>query len=979
MMPRFHRVVIRRAAGRAARRPAASVVAGRATGLAPGRKGAAAGAAAVALALALAPGAAFAQTSDSTALRTAAAVAPAASAPALTPELLEPFDFRLIGPANMSGRVTAIAVPDEPGRKTVYVGFATGGVWKTTNRGTTWRPVFDDAGTASVGDLAVSPADPDVVWVGTGERNSLRSQGWGDGVYRSEDGGRTWEHVGLESTRAIGRIALHPTDPDIAYVAALGHLWGPNPERGVYKTTDGGATWEKVLFVDDTTGFVDLKMDPRDPDVLYAAAWHRVRWGGGRMEGAGAGSGIWKTTDGGRTWTELTDPALDNGLPTEAMGRIGLGISPADPDVVYAVIQVAKSAFGPEVSEAGGVFRSDDAGATWRRVHDVSAVPDYYYNEIWLDPNDVDHLWLAQTRLQESTDGGATFETVRMDRVHVDHHAMWVDPDDSEHIILGNDGGVYVSFDGGASWEHHPMPVGQFYEVSIDSTRTPYHVCGGLQDNGVWCGPSATRERVGITEHDWYTVNGGDGFHSAVSPDAPHLRFAESQFAGINRWDVETGERVRLQPHAEDAGRESGYAFRWDWNTPFVISHHDPAVLYLGGNHLFKLTERGDRWEILGPDMTRQSRTNPEPAPAHTSYGALHSIAESPLDPDVIWTGSGDGLIWITRDGGETWTQVTQNIPEEAPKRCRVAEIEASRFDAARAYAAFDCHKRDDYRPYVYRTDDHGATWTAITGDLPADAGSYVIREAPTNPDALLVGNERGVYLSMHGGGAWMRLKNNLPTVPIRDMDVNPATRELVVGTYGRSIYILDIGAIEEMADSVLAKPAHLFRIPEARDFAYRDTYGEFGDRFFRAENPPAGATFTYYLRDDVGDDVELTIRRAPAEPAVAAGDGAAEKASGPMAAGREAAGAAGRTARPDGDVVHTITASGRPGVHRVTWDLRTRQPRPRRLGDPTSRDELRKVPPGTYTVTLEAGEHTMTRTLVIEKGWPERNHGRIR
>jgi photosystem II stability/assembly factor-like uncharacterized protein len=874
---------------------------------------------------------------------------PFAAGADLTPELLEPFRFRLIGPAAMAGRVTAIAVPEEPGHKTIYAGFATGGIWKTTNRGTTWQPVFDDAGFTSIGDLAISPADPSVIWAGTGERNSLRSQGWGDGVYRSTDAGKSWTHLGLEGTRVIGRIAAHPGDPDVAYVAALGPLWGASPERGVYKTTDGGESWDRVLFVNDTTGFIDLKMDPRDPDVLYAAAWHRVRWGGGRMEGAGAGSGIWKTTDGGRRWTELTDPALANGLPTDAMGRIGLGIAPSEPDRIYAVIQVATSAWSSSISEDGGIFRSDDAGRSWRRVHDISAVPDYFYNEVWIDPNDADHIWLAQTQLQESKDGGETFSTVRMSRVHVDQHAMWVDPDDSNTIVLGNDGGVYLSYDGGSTWGHHPMPVGQFYEVNIDSTRTPYHVCGGTQDNGIWCGPSATRERVGITDVDWYNVNGGDGFHSAVAPDAPHIRYGESQFGVINRWDVEAGTRRSLQPHSEDAGRESGYDFRWDWNTPFVLSHHDPTVLYLGGNHLFRLTERGDRWEILGPDMTRQSRFQPEPQSAHTSYGALHSISESPLDADVIWTGSGDGLIWVTRDQGRTWSQVTDAIPAAAPRQCFVSELEASRFQASRAYVTFDCHMRDDYRPWVFRTDDYGRSWTDITGDLPEDAGSYVIREGLTNPDMLYVGNERGLWLSTRGGQSWTRLKNNLPTVPIRDMDMMPRAGELVVGTFGRSIYILDITAIEELVDSVLAKPAHLFPVPDARSFNAQSTYGAFGSSPFVASNPADGAVITYHVNQDLGKDVTLTIRRADGE-----GDAS-------------------------GVAVQTLTGSGRPGIHRLSWDLRARTARSRRLGDPTSADELRRVPAGRYAATLRAGDTSVTRHFQVYDGWPEPNHGRVR
>ncbi|HEX6067038.1 MAG TPA: hypothetical protein VFZ04_22535 [Longimicrobiales bacterium] len=491
---------------------------------------------------------------------------------ALSADVLRNLRFRLIGHANTSGRVTALDVANTPGRRTIYVGFASGGVWKSTNNGTTWAPVFDDAAFTNVSEIAISSSNPNVVWVGTGERNSLRSQGWGNGVYKSTDAGRTWKQSGLADNTQIGRIAIHPKNPDIVYVAAMGDLWGASAARGVYKTTDGGANWQKVLFVNDTVAFVDVKMHPSNPEVLYAAGWHRLRRGGGTMEGAGAGSGIWKTADGGRTWRKLTDPALRNGLPTDAMGRIGLAIAPKNPRTVYAVIQVARSSFGPTVSAQGGVFRSDDAGTTWTRVNDISALPDYFYNEIYIDPANTERVYINSVQLSISNDGGKTFAPMEMNRVHVDHHAFWINPDDPKHLLLGNDGGLHASYDGGETWEHFYHPVGQFYEVNIDSTKTPYHVCGGLQDNGVWCGPSRTRDRAGVTNADWYAVFGGDGFHSAVAPDSPQYRYAESQFANIARCNTVTTRCDVIRPTAEDAGLEAGREFRWDWNTPFFIS-----------------------------------------------------------------------------------------------------------------------------------------------------------------------------------------------------------------------------------------------------------------------------------------------------------------------------------------------------------------------------------------------------------------------
>ncbi len=904
----------------------------------------------------------------------------------LTDELLKPFRFRLIGPANHSARVTAIAVPEGTSGKTAYVGFAGSGVWKTVNHGVTWKPVFDEQAFTGIGEVVVAPSDADVVWVGTGERNSLRSNSWGNGVYRSTNAGRSWTHMGLDETREIGRIVIHPEDPDVVWVAALGHLWGANPERGIYKTTDGGETWEQVLFVNDTTGFVDLKMDPRNPDVLYAAGWHRIRWGGGRMEGAGAGSGIWKTTNGGRSWTRLDDATGSRGLPASGrMGRIGLGIAPGEPDRIYAVIQDAASAYSPTVSITGGFYRSDDAGRTWYQVHDVSAHPDYFYNEVWPDPNDADRVYLAGTWMALTTDGGRTFDNMNLGPVHVDHHALWIDPADSEHMILGNDGGIYISWDQGEEWDHIPMPTGQYYEVTVDSTKTPYYVCGGTQDNGTWCGPSRTRERAGITTHDWYSIFGGDGFVSAVSVDSPQIFYAESQYGNIGRRNAETWETAPLQPHSEDAGYLSGYEFRFDWNTPFLISRYDPTTLFLGGNHLFRLNDRGRSWDVLGPDMSRGNRYDPEPDSAHTSYRSLHSIAESGLDPDRLWTGSNDGLIWTTIDRGESWSRVNDNIQDAAPQHCWVAEIEPSHHFADRAYVAHDCHRRDDYRPYVYRTDDGGATWTDISGNLPDDAGSWVVRESWINPDLLFVGNERGVYFTNDGGQRWTRLKSGLPTVGVRDMDFAYSENELVVGTFGRSIYVLDLTALHELTPDVLAGPAHLFPVDDGRIYNRINTYASIGDQFFTAPNPPYGVTFTYYLAGDLGRDATLTIRKladAPGELGSAEEPVGGERYEGddPDRVPSSDETVAGDTATATaGSTVARLTGSGRPGMHQVTWDYSTSRPRPREMGGPTSRNELQEAAAGLYEVTLVADGKTMRRTFRVERGWIQEVPGRVR
>ncbi len=892
----------------------------------------------------------------------------------LTAQLLEPFHYRFIGPANPSGRVTAIAVPDSAGHRTVYVGTASGGVWKSINAGTTWTSLFDDEASPSVGDLAVAPWDSRVLWVGTGERNSLRSQTWGDGVYRSADGGKTWKNVGLRDTREIGRIVIDPVDTGVVYVAALGHLWGPNSERGVYKTTDGGRSWKRVLFVDDTTGFVDLKMNPRDPKELFAAGWHRLRWGGGKMEGAGTGSGIWRTRDGGASWTRLTAPGNDHGLPSEALGRTGLAIYRHSPNVVYAVIQVAHGSTEPDVSPHGGLFRSLDDGDHWERINDLSAIPDYYYNEVWVNPSDSSDIYLGATRLFHSTDGGRSFSPVRYDRVHVDNHALWFDPDDPKHLWLGNDGGAYQSYDGGATWAHALIPASQFYEIDADTTKVPYQVCGGLQDNGVWCGPSRTREKLGITTADWYTIYGGDGMHSAVSADSPSIRYAEYQFGSIGRLDVDDWHVDRIRPEAEDAGAESGYPFRWDWDTPFIISSHDPTVLYMGANHLLKLSDRGRDWRILGPDMTRANRFHPEPDSGHTSYHSLHSVAESALDGRVLWTGSNDGLLWVSTDAGRTWRNVTARLPGGGPTPpCWVSEIEPSRFEARTAFVTYDCHRRDDDRPYVYRTADGGSTWSAITGDLPDGGSSFVVRQDPVNPELLYVGTHDGVYVTIRGGGHWARL-GDLPRVEVRALAVVPRRRELVVGTFGRGVYILDVAALEQVRPATLTDSADLFEPPPARQFEPRDTYGSQGDAFFHAGATPPAATLTYYLGSDLGKDVKLEIRRVSEDTTTSAAPDSAGRPGAP-AAGSDTSEAGGGK----GDLVRTLTVPGSAGFHVLTWDLERSEPRPREMGGPTSPSALRRARPGTFRVVLRAGSLTREAGLVVRGGWPERMPGRVR
>ena len=866
---------------------------------------------------------------------------------------VESTNIRALGPAAYSGRVTAIAVPSsrEPRPKTFYIGAAGGGVWRTRNGGVTWQSVSSGLGSETIGDLAVAPSDSTILWAGTGEKNSLRSQYWGDGVYKSTNGGRAWTRMGLEETRAIGRIVIHPTNPDIVYVAALGHLWGANSERGVFKTADGGRTWTKVLFVDDTTGVVDLEMDPSNPGVLYAAAWHRLRWGGGHMEGVGTTSGIYKTTDGGATWTRLTDASRNNGLPTGRLGRIGITVSAQNPSLVFAMIAVDRGITDPAQGRFGGVFRSGDAGATWTQVNDLAANPHYFYDDIWVDPTDSNHVFVGATQLLESKDGGRTFAPDSLARVHVDHHALWMDPLDPGHMILGNDGGVYVTLDAGRAWWHMPIPIGQFYTVIVDSSQTPYQICGGLQDNGVWCGPSRTRDTVGIADPDWYPVNGGDGMWVQIPPDDPFTVYSGSQFGNMSRLDLRTWRRDGIQPLSLDAGAESGYPFTWGWTTPILLSAHERGTLYLGANRLFRMRQGGNDWEILGPDMTRTPRQNPAPEVGHTSYHAIFSIAESPKTPAVLWTGTDDGLIWVSQDTGRTWTNVAANLPRGTPTNCWVATIAASYHAEGTAYVALDCHFRDDYQPHVFVTTDFGRTWTEIGQGLPQGRGSLTVFEDPRNPRLLFVGTSNGVYTTVDGGRRWLRLGRNpaearpgivtVPNVMVERMAMSFAQRELVIATHGRGIYVADVGPLEEMTDSLLSEPAHLFAAAPLFQFRLRSTWPSWGSFPYTAPNPPR-ATFSYYLREAQSEGVRLVITTAA------------------------------------GDTIRAITGSGYPGLQRAAWDLLRDRPRPRELGGPTAPAELRRVLPGEYVVRLTLGERRLEQRIVVQD-WPADRVGRLR
>ena len=841
--------------------------------------------------------------------------------------------FRTIGPTIMGGRVSDLAVVESDPR-TFYVGVASGGVWKTENAGITFTHVFKDEATASVGDVTVSPSNPNVVWVGTGEPNNRQSSPWGNGVYRSTDAGRTWTHLGLENTHNIGRIQVHPRDPDVAYVAAVGHLWGPNPERGVYRTTDGGEKWELVLFVDENTGAIDLAMDMSDPRTLFAAMYQRRRraWG---FNGGGPGSGIYRTTDGGNSWKELT-----NGLPAGDKGRIGLDIYRGDGNMVFALVEADARGPGQGFGGGGGdgkngVYRSTDRGERWEHLSNTNNRP-MYYSQIRVDPSDPDRIYLGGGVLYRSSDGGRNFTPDASDGVHLDHHALWIDPANSNHLILAGDGGVSVSWDRSDNWyQLRNLPIAQFYEIGVDM-RKPYHVCGGLQDNGSWCAPTDTWSNQGIRTRDWYNVGGGDGFFTVMHPTNTDIMFAESQGGNIARVNLAAMERASIRPIARPTDDEEDRQLRWNWDTPILLSAHDNQVVYAGSNILFRSPDLGQSWEEISGDLTynidrdtltlmgvagdqaQMSRND-----GQSNYGNLTALAESPLDAAVLYTGSDDGRLHATRDGGATWTDVTGNV-RGLPPHTYVTRIVASRGAAGSVYAVFDGHRSDDFNPYIFASDDFGESWRPIVNGLPG-MSLNALAQHPSAPNLLFTGSEVGVHFSIDGGANWHDLGNGLPTVSVDDIVVHPRENDLVIGTHGLGIWIMDdIAPLQELSDEVMASAAHLY--PVRRVISYNLHFPQgWTPGIYAAPNPPAGARIRYHL-GSAADSVKLTIT-----------DGG-------------------------GNVVRELDGTGSAGLNQVTWDLQLVEEGPD--GEPMNPGP--RVLPGTYTVALTVGEETKERTVEV-------------
>lgn len=823
--------------------------------------------------------------------------------------------WRHIGPASFGGRIDDIeAVPGKP--STIFVGTAGGGIFRTRNNGTTWTPVFDrDGRTTSIGDLAIAPSDPDVVWAGTGEPNNRQSSTWGDGVYRSLDGGETWAHMGLRETHHIGRIVIHPRNPGVVFVAAAGHLFGANAERGLYRTTDAGQSWRKVLAGDSVTGAIDVALAP-DGRTLYAALYQRQRRGFGFV-GGGPGSGLHRSRDGGDTWERLT-----TGLPTGVQGRIGIAIAPSQPSTVYAIIE----------AKDGGVFRSDDQGTTWTRQSPLNPRP-MYYSQLRVDPQHPDRVWVLGTELHKSIDGGRTFTTERTgERIHVDHHALWIDPADGNHMMLGNDGGLYLTYDGARAWDFvDNLPIGQFYDIDVDD-RDPYVIFGGTQDNGTWGVPVRTWNGVGITNADVVNVAYGDGFYTVTDPADPRYLYANSQGGRAYRVHLATGEERGIRPVMADAAD----TLRFNWSTPMLRSPHDPRTVYYGANRLFRTRDGGQSWDVVSPDLTRnlpwrrlpimgmmRDATTLSRDDGVSDYGTITAISESPAARGTLLVGTDDGNVQLTTDGGATWTNLSARFRLPGPRW--VSKVLWSRHDARTAWVAFDGHYDDDMAPMVFRTGDGGATWRSVAGDLPPGHPVKTLAEHPGNRDVVFAGTEFGLYVTFDGGTSWKHAGGSLPRVRVDDIAIHPTHRDLVLGTHGRSIIVLDdIALFDRGAPVVAAGAAQLYPIRPSMQRVITRVLPTPGARTFQAPNPPAGAILTYALG-------------APAS----AGDTTATFI----------------ITDAHGTVVRTMKADASPGIHRMGWDLhRDRAPGVTDadegwFGSPTGAWVL----PGRYTVTLAA------------------------
>ncbi|MFN2578058.1 MAG: glycosyl hydrolase [Pyrinomonadaceae bacterium] len=828
--------------------------------------------------------------------------------------------FRSLGPAFTSGRVVGFAVDPNNAAK-YFVASASGGVWKTINNGNTWTPVFDREGSYSIGAIVLDPKNPLTVWVGTGENNSQRSVSYGNGVYRSDDGGKTWRNVGLKTSEHIGRIAIDPKDSNIVYVAAQGPLWGPGGDRGLFKTIDGGKTWKNLLNISENTGVTDVVIDPQNPETVYAASYQRRRHMFTLIDG-GPESAIYKSTDGGATWNKLRA-----GLPANDMGRIGLAVSPVDTNIIYATIESG--------DRKGGIFRSSDRGGSWEKRNEFDAGA-MYYARVVADPKDAERIYVMNVFLMVSDDGGRTLRRLGERSKHVDNHEIWIDPNNNDHYLVGCDGGVYESYDRGSNWFFKSnLPVTQFYDVTTDNATPFYNVFGGAQDNYAFGGPSRTRNASGIVNADWFVTQGGDGFRTQVDPEDPNIIYAELQNGNIVRGDKRTGERMGIQPQA---GRNED-PLRWNWDSPFIISPHLHTRLYFAADRLFRSDDRGDTWKVISGQLSRGLDRDKLPVmgkvwsidavaknQSTAFFGNASALAESQKKEGLIYVGTDDGLLQITDDGGKSWRKVEKigDVPELA----YVSRIVTSNHDRDTVYVAFENHQNADFKPYLFKSTDAGRTWTSIKGNLPANWPVWSIAEDHVNPNLLFVGTEFGLFFTVDGGQKWIQMRGGLPTIQIRDLVIQKRENDLVLGTFGRGIYILDnYSALRSITPEML-KSDVLFPVKDALMYIQAQPLGGRGksfqgESFFTAENPPFGATFAYYLKEEL--KTKKTRRQEAERAAARSGAGINLPSRVELSAEEEEEPPAVIFTITDstGKVVRRLTGPTTAGIQRVNWDLR--------------------------------------------------------
>jgi photosystem II stability/assembly factor-like uncharacterized protein len=893
--------------------------------------------------------------------------APVKTESGLSAQDLGGLKLRSVGPALFSGRVVGFAVhPKE--RSHYYAAVACGGVWKTENSGTSWTPVFDGEGSYSIGYVTLDPKNPRVVWVGSGENNSQRSVGYGDGVYKSVDGAKSWKKVGLEKSEHIGKILIDPRNSDIVYVAAQGPLWGPGGDRGLYKTIDGGRNWRKILNISENTGVTDVVLDPRNPDVLLAAAYQRRRhvW---TLINGGPESAIYRSTDGGANWDKVTD-----GLPKVDLGRIGLAVAPSNPDIVYAAVEAADG--------KGGIFRSDDGGLTWKKQNpfDRGAM---YYAHLVVDPKNAERIYVMSVFIQVSSDGGKTLRNLGEKWKHVDNHCMYIDPKDPNYYLVGCDGGIYESHDRAKTWRHHTnLPVTQFYDIAVDEAAPFYNVYGGTQDNETQGGPARNRSVHGITNADWFVVHEGDGFHCKVDPRDPNVVYGEAQYGDLVRFDRRTGEEVGIQPKPA-AGEPP---LRWNWDSPLLLSPHSRTRLYFAANKLFRSDDRGDSWKAISGDLTRQLDRDklpvmgkvwgPDAVAKHQStsfYGNVVALAESPKTEDLLYAGTDDGLIHVTANAGKDWRKLAK-FPG-VPAKSYVSRLLASQHGADTVYASFDNHKNADFSPYILKSTDAGKSWKSIAGDLPKNGPVLALAEDHVDGDLLFAGTEFGLFVTLNGGANWHRLKSGLPTIAVRDLVIQRKMNDLVVGTFGRGIYVLDdysplrnLKAKALPAEPTLFTPTGGLIYVPTRQFGLRGK-SFLGETFFTAQNPPFGATFTYRLPETLRTKKE----QRQEDEKKAAGKGAPYPPPDQLRteADEEKPAVILTVMNAENKVVRRVTGPVTKGVHRVSWDLREPPASLPKTKPAEADDDLFGGPPfgpfvqpGRYSVSLAVRVEGVTRPI---------------